>query len=190
MGQLPYCMPHAVAATLLQQKRKLKSIMKTLKTISKMILFAAVVTLVSCNKDDDNNAWVPSGSGDYYMKGKVDGNDYNNSAYFAPTSTLNSGTLMIQSSTDGGNSMQIQIPNFDGEGTYNSGGNVLANGYINYMTLTPFKTYTSVRGSGTVEVTEVTETYIKGTFSAVAPENEEGATTSVTITEGDFKVKR
>jgi hypothetical protein len=163
--------------------------MKTLKTLSKMILFAAVFAFASCNKDDDNPYYAPA-SGDYYMKSKVDGNDYSNSAYFAPTATLNGGTLTIQSSTDGGNSLQIQIPDFDGEGIYNSGGNVLANGYINYMTLTPFKTYTSVRGSGTVEVTEMTETYIKGTFSAVAPENEDGATASVTITEGDFKVKR
>jgi len=161
----------------------------TLKTLSKMILIAAVFAFVSCGGDDDNT-YYPAATGDYYMKSKVDGNDYNNSAYFAPTASLNAGTLMIQSSTDGGNSIQIQIPNFDGVGTYNSGGNILANGYINYMTLTPFKTYTSVRGSGTVEITEMTETFIKGTFSAVAPENEEDATASVTITEGDFKVKR
>lgn len=155
-----------------------------------MILFATVFAFVSCNKDDDNNAWVPASSGDYYMKSKVDGSDYNNSAFFAPTATLNAGVLMIQSSTDGGNSIQIQIPNFDGEDIYISGDNNLANGYINYMTLSPLRTYTSVRGSGTVEVTEVTETYIKGTFSAVAPENQETPTASVTITEGEFKVKR
>ena len=158
--------------------------------LSKMILFAAVFAFTSCSKDDDNNTYYPPVSGDYYMNGKVDGNNYNNSAYFAPTATLNSGTLMIQSSTDGGNSIQIQITNFDGEGTYISGNNNLANGYINYMTLTPFKTYTSVRGNGTVEITEMTETYIKGTFSAVAPENAENATASVTLTEGNFKVKR
>ncbi len=163
--------------------------MKTLKTIS--IVLLATVFFTSCSKDDDNNAWVPAaGSGDYYMKGKVDGSQYSNSAFFAPSATLNAGVLTIQSSTDGGNSMQIQIPNFDGAGTYHSGGNVLANGYINYMTLSPLRTYTSVRGSGSVEVTEVTETYIKGTFSAVAPENQETPTASVTITEGDFKVKR
>lgn len=156
-----------------------------------MIMVAAVLAFVSCNKDDDNNTWVPAGgSGEYYMKSKVDGNDYNNSAFFAPSATLNSGVLMIQSSTDVGNSIQIQIPNFDGVGTYNSGSNNLANGYINYLTLSPLRTYTSVRGSGTVEVTEVTETYIAGTFSAVAPENDETPSATVTITEGEFKVKR
>ncbi len=171
-------------------KNNLNRVRKTFKAMS-MVLLATVFSLTSCSKDDDNNAWVPTpAAGDYYMKSKVDGNDYNNSAYFAPSATLNAGVLMIQSSTDGGNSMQIQIPNFDGVGVYNSGGNVLANGYINYMTLTPLRTYTSVRGSGRVEVTEVTETYIKGTFSAVAPENQETPTASVTITEGDFKVKR
>jgi hypothetical protein len=163
--------------------------MKTLKTFSKMILLATVFAFVSCDKDDDNPYYAPA-SGDYYMKSKVDGNDYNNSAFFAPTATLNAGTLMIQSSTDGGNSIQIQIPNFDGVGVYLSGGDNLSLGYINYMTLSPLRTYTSVRGNGTVEVTEMTETYIKGTFSAVAPENQETPTTSVSITEGDFKVKR
>jgi hypothetical protein len=48
--------------------------MKTLKTLSKMILFAAVFAFASCNKDDDNPYYAPA-SGDYYMKSKFDGND-------------------------------------------------------------------------------------------------------------------
>lgn len=156
-----------------------------------MILFSAVFAFVSCNKDDDNNnvATPPPAAGDYFLTAKVNGSNYANSAYFAPTSTTNSNVLQIQSSNDGGGSIQIQIQNFDDVGTYNVGGN-LSNGYVNYMTTFPFKSYTSVRGTGSVEVTEVSETFIKGTFTAVAPENEESPSSEVVITEGSFKVKR
>lgn len=154
------------------------------------MLLAAVFAFASCDKDDDNNNTVMPVAGDFFLKAKVNGADYNNSAYFAPSATINNGVLNIQSSGDTGNSVQIQVQNYDEEGTYTSGNNDLSRGYINYMTLTPFKTYTSVRGTGTVTITEVTDTSISGTFSATAPENSETSTASVTITEGQFKVKR
>ena len=164
--------------------------MNTLKTISKFILLTAVfgLTLTSCNKDDDNPVY-PTGAGDYFLNAKVNDANYANSAYFAPTASISAGTLAIQSSNDGGNSIQIRIADYTGVGMYNVGGNVVA-GYVNYTTLTPFKAYTSVRGTGSVEITEVTDTYIKGTFMAFSPENDENSTAAVTITDGDFKVKR
>lgn len=164
---------------------------KTLKTIAKTILFAAVFAFASCNKDDDDAVVpvVPTPTGDYFLKAKVNGADYANSAYFAPSCTINANTLQIQSSNDAGNSIQIQVQDFANEGTYNVGGDI-TRGYVNYMKIMPFKTYTSIRGTGSVEITEVTETYIKGNFTAVAPENEESPSAEVTITEGTFKVKR
>lgn len=157
--------------------------------ISKMILFAAVFAFVSCNKDDDNPIAAITGGSDYYVNAKVDGNNYSNSSFFAPMATVAANTLIIQSSTDGGSSIQIQIQNFNGAGTYNVGGDI-TRGYVNYMTISPVMTYTSVRGTGSVIVEESTDGFVKGTFSAVAPENEETPSTQVTITEGSFKAKR
>lgn len=164
--------------------------MKTLKPISKFLLFATVFGLVftSCNKDDDNPVY-PTSAGDYFLNAKINGADYANSAYFAPTTSVNNGVLTIQSSNDGGNSIQIRIENYTGVGTYNVGGDVTA-GYVNYTTLTPFKAYTSVRGTGSVEITEVNDAHIKGNFSAFSPENQEQPAEAVTITDGDFKAKR
>ncbi len=172
------------------QKNNATSMSKTLKTISKFILLTAVFGLVltSCNKDDDDPVTFPTGSGDYFLNAKINDANYANSAYFAPTAAVTNGVLAIQSSNDGGNSIQIRVENYTGVGTYNVGGDVTA-GYVNYTTLTPFKAYTSVRGTGTVEITEVTGTDIKGTFSAFSPENEEQPAAAVTITDGDFKVK-
>lgn len=166
--------------------------MKTLKSISKVALLATSVAFVSCSRDDDPAPVVPVAS-PYYVKAKVDDGNYANSTYVTPAATLNSGTLMIQSSGDSGNSMQIQIPNYAGEGTYHSGFNNLSNGYINFSRLGAgftYKSYTSVRGNGTVEITSVTATEIEGTFTAYAPENEEDWTEAVEITEGTFKLKK
>ena len=163
--------------------------MKTLQTISKTIFFAAVFAFASCNKDDDNPVQEVTGGSDYYVNAKVDGNNYSNSSFFAPMATVAANTLIIQSSTDSGKSIQIQIQNFNGAGTYNVGGDI-TRGYVNYMTLSPITTYTSVRGSGTVTVEESTDAFVKGTFTAVAPENEESPSSQVTITEGSFRAKR
>jgi len=167
--------------------------MKTLKSISKMMLLTAVFAFVSCSKDDDNNTPVIPPAGNYFVKAKVDTGDYANSPYVTPAATFNAGTMMIQSSGATGNAMQIQIPNYNGVGVYNSGNNNLSNGYINFSKMGSgftYKTYTSVRGSGTVEITAVTATEIEGTFSAYAPENQDGWTTAVEISEGTFKLKK
>lgn len=175
------------------QKSNFKSAgKKTFGSIGKVMLLATSIAFVSCSKDDDAAPVVPIES-QYYVKAKVDDGNYANSAYAAPAATLNAGTLMIQSSGDTGNSMQIQIPNYAGEGTYQSGSNDLSSGYINFSRLGAgftYKSYTSVRGTGTVEITSVSATEIEGTFTAYAPENEEDWTEAVQITEGTFKLKK
>jgi hypothetical protein len=168
--------------------------MNKLKSIGKILLLATVFVAASCSSDDDNNNNVPVvPSGNYFVKAKVDGADYANSPYVTPAATLNAGTLNIQSSTSSGNSIQIQIPNYNGEGTYLSGSNNLAYGYINFSRLGPgfsFHSFTSVRGAGEVVVTSVTDTEIEGTFHAIAPENDDDSTDEVQITEGTFKLKK
>lgn len=158
-----------------------------------MLFLATVFFTFSACSSDDSSPVDPGSSSEFYVNAKVDGTNYSNSNYFAPTAMVTSGVLMIQSSTDAGNSIQIQIMNYNGKGTYTSGNNDLTKGYVNFLKKgsgMSFQTFTSVRGTGTVEITEVTDAYIKGTFTATAKENVESSTASVTITEGSFKAKR
>ena len=162
--------------------------MKTLKTLGAMCLLATI--LFSCSSDDGGGG---SNSGGFSLTAKVNGANYSNSNYFDPMAVITNNILVIQSSDNGGNSIQIQVMNYNGVGSYTSGNNNLMAGYINYLkagaTVGQFKTFTSVRGDGLVEITEVTDTYVKGTFSATAPENVSNSTESVEITEGRFKAK-
>ncbi|WP_298148253.1 DUF6252 family protein [Flavobacterium sp.] len=158
-----------------------------MKSVSKFFFLVMLFGLFSCS-NDDNGSGASSG---FYLKAKVEGQNYR--SFVSPTAVSVAGMLMIQSSASSGNSIQIQIANYNGVGTYTSGNNDLTAGYINYLLLgdtpTSFQTFTSVRGTGTVEITEVTETSISGTFSATAPENVPGATNQVSITEGSFRAE-
>lgn len=162
--------------------------MKTFKTFGAMCLLATAF-LFSCSSDDSDGG----SSGGFSLKAKVNGANYSNSNLFDPMAVITNGMLMIQSSDNNGNSIQIQVTNYEGVGSYASGNNNLMAGYINYLkagaTVGQFRTFTSVRGDGLVEITEVTDTYVKGTFSATAPENIQNPTESVEITEGTFKAK-
>jgi len=145
--------------------------------------------MLSCSSDSDGGG---SDTG-FYLKAKIDGANYANSSSFEPMATIAGGTLNIQSSNDGGDAIQIQVPNYTGVGTYNSGNNDLTQGYVNYLDTNlsagTFVSYTSVRGTGQVIVTEVTDTAIKGTFTATVIENEDGSTNDKAITNGTFRVE-
>lgn len=164
--------------------------MKTSRKLSFLLigLISLSVIFNSCRKDDDESE-NKSASGPH-LSAKVNGSEYK--SYVDPTGVAAGGMLVIQSSDTSGNSIQIQIANYNGKGTYNSGGNNLTKGYINYMKMISIgnmKTYTSVRGTGKVEITEASATEVKGTFTATAFENVSGSTDKVDITEGTFTAK-
>jgi hypothetical protein len=163
--------------------------MKTLKTLFSAVFVSAALLLSSCSGDDgDNNGGGGSG---FYLTAKVGGSNYK--SYVEPQATTAGGMLHIQSSTSSGDAIQIQVANYNGVGTYTSGNNNLMSGYINYMDMgaTPgqFTAYTSVRGTGTVEITAVDDSSVTGTFTATVVKNEEGSTEQVTITNGKFRAK-
>ena len=163
-----------------------------MKTIGKytllFFLFSTVLlSLNACRDDDDDDGGNTNG---LHLKAKIDGREY--SSYVEPTAIVTAGMLNLQSSDSSGNSIQFQIPNYSGAGTYNSGGNNLLNGYINYSKMVSvgnIVAYTSVRGSGKIIITEASATQIKGTFTATAFENVSGSSNKVEITEGTFTAK-
>lgn len=162
--------------------------LQAFKMFAKTGFIAAALFLTACSDDDNGGGGTPAG---FHLKAKVGGANYSNSDLFEPMAVLTNNVLMIQSSDNNGDAIQIQITNFDGVGTYESGNNNLLNGYINYMdmgaTIGQFTSYTSVRGDGIVEITEITDTEVKGTFSATVFENVDGSTNSIEITDGTFR---
>ena len=167
--------------------------MRTMKTIWKSAIVATLVLAFTACSDDDDNGGSSTPAG-YYLTAKVDGQNYSNSNLFDPTAVVAGGMLMIQSSTNSGDAIQIQIPNYTGPGTYNSGNNDLTAGFVNFMdmgaTVGQFTSYTSVRGTGQVIVTEDTAEKVEGTFTATAFENVEGSTNDVAITQGSFRAEK
>lgn len=169
---------------------KLKNyIMKTIKNKVLFLLTLSVFSfaLLSCNNDDDDSGSSSSG---HFLKASVDGANYN--SYVEPTAVITNGILNLQSSDSNGNSIQIQIANYTGTGTYASGNNDITKGYINYLNMVSMgnvKSYTSVWGTGSVEIKEITSSSVKGTFTATAYENVSGSTNKVEITSGDFAAK-
>lgn len=148
---------------------------------------ALAVLSTSCSGDDGG-----SGGGGAGLTAKVDGASFKS---YVAQAMNQGGALIIQSSDKQGKSIQIMIMDFDGVGTYQSGGDDLMSGYIQYTGAIDINNpmavdvYTSVRGTGTVEVTEINDEGVKGTFTATAVLNEEGATDDVAITSGKFNVK-
>lgn len=163
-----------------------------MKTMKNKILFLLALSvfsfaLVSCSNDEDDPNNQTSG---HFLKASVDGASY--SSYVEPTAVITNGILNLQSSDSKGNSIQIQITNYTGTGTYTSGNNDITKGYINYLNMISVgnvKSYTSVRGTGSVVINEVTGNSVKGTFTATAYENISGSTNKVEITSGDFNAK-
>ncbi|HEY0047050.1 MAG TPA: hypothetical protein VGB44_10105 [Flavobacterium sp.] len=165
--------------------------LQKLKRIGKIGIVAMALVVASCSDDDDNGGGGGTPDG-YFLTAKVDGNNYSNSEFFEPSVIMQGNMLMIQSSNNSGDAFQIQIPNYNGVGTYNSGNNDLTQGYINYsdmLTIPNMVSYTSVRGTGQVIITEVSDTEIEGTFTATAIENVENSTNDVAITDGKFRVE-
>jgi hypothetical protein len=165
--------------------------MKTLKTISKIFVLTTCAFMLSCSSDDDGGGGEPAGN---YLRMKVDGANFANSDLVEPSAMLAGGTLNILASTDTGDNVQIQIPNYHGVDTYNNGDDNLMNGYINYMdmiSLSPpnYVSYTSVRGVGQVIIEESDDTHVKGTFTATVFENVENSTNDKSITEGRFNIE-
>lgn len=147
---------------------------------------AVALVSTSCSSDDGGGG---SSAG---VNAKVDGKSFKS---YVAQATQVSNTLVIQSSDKQGRSIQIMIMDFDGVGTYVSGDDNPLHGYVQYTGPIDINNpmdvdaYTSVKGTGTVEITEINETGVKGTFTATAVLAEEDSTESVAITNGTINVQ-
>lgn len=157
--------------------------MKTLKQIT-VLLFVAFLS-VSCSENDENN---PT-SGDEFFTAKVDGVDFSSfeDAIGASIGTGGSGdVLAVQGSNSVGDYIRLNISGYTGVGTYTTGDNLSNVSSASYGTISPVAAWTSTFdiGSGSIEITEDTDTLVKGTFTFTGLNASDNSTKS--ITQGEF----
>ena len=161
----------------------------------------AITTLfVSCKKEDSNEP-----SGDYYFKAKYDGTEKSFSTVsFATKNNYGIGfSLAITgSNATENNTVSLWSENDDftagkvygiealGGSTYNNYGYASDAGNTDPSTVWG-STYVhdAVPEKFECKLTEVTSTYVKGTFSADIYKNESGTPQKIVVTDGEFYVK-
>ena len=168
--------------------------MKTLnafKTIAKSGFLAAALILTACS--DDNNSSGTGGSGSF-IKGKVDGVQFNSleiqgqSLAVATTSGTGASRLIMVTGSDmDQNTMSVIMLGIDAVGEYtidvNDDGSVLA--YI--PANSPSHDTSNCDGAtGTLNITTINDERVVGTFNFVG-KDDENCTSSKTITSGSFR---
>ncbi len=168
------------------KKLKPKTIMKTFKTLfpKTVLILLFIVALTSCSSDDDSSG---SEQSDYYLTAKVDGVDY--SRDFVTVSTLpDESDVYIISGVGEVSSIALTLesPISTGVFTPTLGGSTV----LFYQEINPFVIWgaTEDEGSGTITITENTDTYIKGTFSFTGVNPLDNSIKE--ITEGQFKAQK
>lgn len=165
--------------------------MKKIKQLGKIAFLALAITFGSCSSDSDGGS-VNAGEGT--ITAKVDGTTVT-SLDLATFAYQTSVGLQITGTNSAAKNLAIQILGFEGVGKYDMGGdNTRAVGTytevdlndpqnLNNIWMAP---YSENALDGVVDVTEVTDTHVKGTFSFKA-QNEAG--TVKNVTNGSFNIK-
>jgi len=161
-----------------------------------MMMLVVSSLSISCKSDDDGGGGGSAAAGT--ISAKVDGSQFN-SVEMATFASINSGSIQIQGNTGGTSSKAIvmTIVGYDGVGTYPIGGGANVFTVASYVetevdlsnpTNPEVVTWSAPYDdsvAGEINISEVTDTKVKGTFSFTA--KAEGGSTK-TITEGSFNV--
>lgn len=166
--------------------------MRTIKHISFAIVLAVTTILSSCSSSDSGGGGGNAALGTIVAKAGSVNFQSMTSASFA---MLNSGMLVIQGSDAQGRAMQIVLSGVSEAGTYtisDTAGISVVGSYTeinlsNFTSTTWAAPYEASGNVGTVTISEITETGVKGTFSFTG-KNQEGADTKA-ITNGAFNVE-
>lgn len=175
--------------------------MKTIKKLNILVLLliSASIFTFSCKSDDEGGSGGSAAVGT--ISAKVDGTSIT-TLDMVTFANMTSGALMIQGNTGGTSSkaFTLLINGFDGVGTYPLGGGANIANSASYMEIVvdmsnPMnsQTYTwqapyDSNQVGEINISEVTETYVKGTFHFSAKDTTSGGGSVKNITEGSFHV--
>lgn len=162
-----------------------------------MVMLSASLFNLSCKSDDDGGGGGDAPSG--VITAKVDGTSVSTIEMTTTASQAN-GNLVV-TGNDGGQTpnkaFMLTITGFDGPGTYPIGGGANVFTIASYVETNASDPQNPVVNtwsapydesqSGEIKVSEVTDTYVKGTFSFKCKNQEDGSVKN--ITEGSFNVK-
>ena len=152
-----------------------------------LLLAGTLIAFSSCSKDDDedgNGDDNPNPPATGSMTCKVDGADW--TAGLAVVATKNGTLVTVTGNDSNAKQLQLILYNLAGTGTVDLGGTPTNQNAGRWTAgIGQNDTYTTQLGvgSGTVEVTELTDTSIKGTFQFTA---KNPAGTEVAVTDGSF----
>lgn len=174
--------------------------MKTLRTLTYLLIAIVTIATTSCKTDDDGGDGGAAASGT--LIATVDGDNYESEVAGTSATRVNAGgittiVLNANSTAAGSNKVfAITMNGIDSEGTYDIGGgaNISINAlYIEGMATGPsdpdVQTWQAPFDdtvAGEMNISEITDTKIEGTFSFVGTNAEDQSTR--TITEGSFNI--
>jgi len=152
------------------------------RNLLSMLLIAGIVLLMSCNKNDDDDAGPVGSNGSISLK--VDGSTWN--ASLSVQAVNAGGVINVTGSDSNAKQAGITLYGVTATGTYKVGppnqGNMLR--WTEGLGQTQTFQANGVIGDGTITVTELSDSKVKGTFSFTGFNT---AQTSKQITEGTFE---
>ncbi|MEZ4802064.1 MAG: DUF6252 family protein [Gelidibacter sp.] len=174
--------------------------MKNLRKFMLLVIAVSAVSMVSCSKDDDGGGNGAAGEGT--IVAKVNGTSVT-TLDMVTFANVASGTLSIQGNTGGTSSkaFAFTIIGYDGEGSYPLGGGANVFNVASYIetevdvnnpTAPEVQTWSAPFDdtvAGEINISEETETHIKGTFSFQA-KDVNGDQSMRNITEGSFNIEK
>lgn len=184
--------------TYLQLRNFKANIMKFINKTILVLMAVVAVSLTSCKKDDDGGDGGGGQAGSGQIVAKVNGSNFSSmelASRATLTGTGTSKTLILLGSDASGKGINIIMNNYDGVGTYEfSDSNVfLVATYVEANVSNPqnSQTWTApYNGSGIIgeiNISEKTDTSIKGTFNFTG-KNVNGDNSLKNITEGSFNL--
>jgi hypothetical protein len=188
---MTYCLSYVFRATL-PHNLKTNEIMKTLKHFSFAIVLAMATILSSCSSSDDGGGGGSAAAGT--IQAKAGGANFKSMT--AATFAMNQGgMLVIQGSDATGKAIQLMLAGVTEEGTYEisdtAGISVIGSYTVTNMS-NPMDSdtwaapYEDSGVVGSVTISEITATTVKGTFNFTG-KNQDGEDTKA-ITNGAFNV--
>lgn len=152
--------------------------------LASIILFPSVLTLTSCNSDNDNDdggIFIPV---EPFMSADIDAEAWD--AEFI-IFTAPSGHLIVDGIGDDGTAIKLVIDNYSGIGSYNFSPSDFST-YASWQD-TDNSFFTYLAGSGVIEVTSDEEgelgRQVSGTFNFTANNVNQGVST-INVTNGEF----
>lgn len=156
----------------------------------------SLVTLSSCSSDDDGGGGGQAAQGT--ITAKIDGSSFTSLEItsFASLTTGGGQTTLVMQGNTSSQAINMLIIGYNGEGTYElSDDNVFRSAsYIEPNVNDPINSqtwnapYQDSGVIGEINVSEETDTTIKGTFNFTAKNSNDGSTKS--ITEGSFNLEK